>query len=96
MSEPITFEQVARTATASWSIWGPNSGGGESLYLCQDVVHVVVYGDESPLPQGGEHVLRSLPAEVFVTSYAEADRYRHAVAGIRAALVSAARRGGAP
>ena len=89
MTTPISFAQVTRTATGQWSLWGPNSGGGASVYLCGDVVHLVVYGDESPLPLGAEHVSTSLPVDVYLKTYAALPQHARAVADIQTRLAAA-------
>ncbi len=51
------FSAIAQKAERSFSIWGPNSGGGQSVLLVEGMLYDVVYGDESRLPGGAEQVI---------------------------------------
>lgn len=80
------MDTLRQRKAVGWNIWGPNSGGGESVYLMDGTVYRVVYGDESPLPLGAEHVAASWPAATYVTQFGHHPNHARAVAAVRAIL----------
>lgn len=60
-----------------WPLWGPNSGGGESVLVQGARVFVVAYGDATP--EGTEQRREYTPAE-FVRAFGGDPRAAAAIA----------------
>ncbi len=63
-------------------LWGPCSGGGESIVVRNARVFVVGYGDASSLPGGAEE-LREYAVAEFVRSYGADPRAAPAIELLR-------------
>jgi hypothetical protein len=55
--EDVTWEELRLHAEGNWTMTGPDSGGGKTLYRYKGQLFIVGYGDESSLPGGAEQVI---------------------------------------
>ncbi len=87
-SAPLTtYVEIARRAQREWPLWGPNSGGGETVYLVDGRVYWVAYGDAAQTPSGAEEIVCVATPPEFVARYGAYDKVATVVADLKALVV---------
>ena len=82
MSLP-TYRELAAKAERSFPIWGPNSGGGQTVLLYSGNLYDTAYGDESQLPGGAEVVRAVYTPTEYATLFANHPPHAAAIAYLR-------------
>jgi hypothetical protein len=78
-----TYASLLSTAERTFELWGPNSGGGQRIVLHDGRLYDVVYGDESRLPGGAEHVRAVYTPSEMITLFGASPLHAPVVAYLR-------------
>jgi hypothetical protein len=79
-----SFAELSKRAEHRFSIWGPNSGGGQTVILVEGRLYDVVYGDESRKPGGAEEVRASYAPAEYAALFGAHPMHARVVAHLRA------------
>lgn len=77
----MTRDELFAAAEQRWTLWGPNSGGGEELLFARGRLWVVAYGDAiHPDSQDG---VTEVDLATFERSWSGQERAREAILWLR-------------
>ena len=73
-------DELSRAAEQRWSLWGPNSGGGEELVFAKGRLWVFAYGDAVQ----GDSDVTEVDLATFERAWSGQERAREAIAWLKA------------
>lgn len=83
MTTPLARSYVQQHAQRRFPLWGPNSGGGEEILVCENRVFLISYGDAAQKPDDDGYEMYEIPRQTFETQWGNHPNSKAAVEYVR-------------